>query len=123
MVAQKVILTVFSKFFFKTLYVKLVPLEESQYPTLGPVYFHFYLKGDPYRYLGQLLITIDSEATYGKVNQNLSPSPMPPLNEDNYWSTTTFTLNFVLLEMNGMPIRAEKIKMHLSCGGMSLALY
>lgn len=101
----------------------LSPSEELQNPTLGPIYLHFYLKEEPYRYFGRLLISVESETAHAMVMQTLTPSLMSPLNEDNYWSTPTFNLNFVLLEMNCLPIRIEKIIMHISCGGTFLSLY
>lgn len=80
----------------------------------------FYHNDNHCQYIGQVLVSVGCEYVNDTIIQNISYVPIPPLNEDNYWSTQTFTINFVLLEVNCMPIHADKINIHLSCGGKQL---
>lgn len=79
----------------------------------------FYHKDNYCQYIGQVLVSVACEYVNYTIIQNIGSVPIPPLNEDN-WSTQTFTIHFVLLELNCMPIHADKINIHLSCGGKQL---
>lgn len=104
-------------FFFKSNFAFLF-IEELHYLSIEPVYLHFYHMDNCYQYLGQLLVSVCSyEVYHNKNTPNHGPLVINPLKEHNYWDIQTFTVNFVVLEMNYMPIRADKIKINLSCGG------
>uniref|UniRef100_A0A336LYI1 CSON008109 protein n=1 Tax=Culicoides sonorensis TaxID=179676 RepID=A0A336LYI1_CULSO len=90
--------------------------DEIQFPSLGPVYLYFYDTKNPHSYLGKLLVTLESEPSYGTVKHCLNPTLIPTINEEFYWSTIDFTLNLALLEVTCMNIRDKKIKISLCCG-------
>lgn len=87
---------------------------------MGPLYLQFYHKEKHGQYIGRVLVSVGCEYVNDKIIQNITSVPIPPLHEDNYWPTQTFTIHFVLLGLICMPIHADKINIHLSCGGKKL---
>lgn len=59
------------------------------------------------------MISISSELEYGKIVRSLLPAPVQPIQEEDYWPVAQFTLNMVVISLDFMPVRTDKLKIKL----------
>lgn len=76
----------------------------------------FYELDDPNKYIGSLLISIDTQ----KIEENSVPylnhPILSPIVEEDYWTSTNFQVNFAIIGTEAFQLKSNEITIKLEFG-------
>ncbi|XP_037045765.1 otoferlin [Bradysia coprophila] len=93
--------------------------ELVHYPTIGPTYFQLYDATNKNKYMGRLLLSIETDPVDMDTLKKPKTSIVPSLIESEYWSTESFDVRVIVYNVSRCLIPATKLKIQFHLGTQS----